>query len=94
MTKLLINLEGEANRKARFRTVVALIIDGEEHLFEGIVEGRIIDERRGGQGFGYDPIFVPDGFDKTFADLGEEVKNSISHRSRAVNKLCEFLKHQ
>jgi XTP/dITP diphosphohydrolase len=94
MTKLLINLEGEANRKARFRTVVALIIDGEEHLFEGIVEGRIIDERRGGQGFGYDPIFVPDGFDKTFAELGEEVKNTISHRSRAVNKLCEFLKHQ
>lgn len=94
MTKLLINLEGEANRKARFRTVVALITDGKEHLFEGIVEGRIIDERRGGQGFGYDPIFVPDGFDKTFAELGEEVKNSISHRSRAVNKLCEFLKHQ
>jgi XTP/dITP diphosphohydrolase len=94
MTKLLINLNGEANRKARFRTVVALIIDGEEHLFEGIVEGQIIDERRGGQGFGYDPIFVPDGFDKTFAELGEEVKNTISHRSRAVNKLCEFLKHQ
>jgi XTP/dITP diphosphohydrolase len=58
------------------------------------VEGQIIDERRGGQGFGYDPIFVPDGFDKTFAELGEEVKNTISHRSRAVNKLCEFLKHQ
>jgi XTP/dITP diphosphohydrolase len=94
MTKLLINLKGESNRKARFRTVVALIIDGEEHLFEGIVEGQIIDERRGGQGFGYDPIFVPDGFDKTFAELGEEVKNTISHRSRAVNKLCEFLKHQ
>jgi XTP/dITP diphosphohydrolase len=91
MTKLLNKLEGEENRKARFRTVVALIIDGEEHLFEGIVNGSIIKERRGGKGFGYDPIFVPDGYEETFAELGEEVKNTISHRARAVKKLTQFL---
>jgi XTP/dITP diphosphohydrolase len=91
MTKLLKNLEGKDNRNAQFRTVVALIIDGEEHLFEGIVKGKIIEERRGGKGFGYDPIFIPEGYDKTFAELGEEVKNTISHRARAVNKLALFL---
>ncbi len=91
MKKLLNNLNGEKNRKARFRTVVALIINGKEFLFEGIVEGNIIENRRGDKGFGYDPIFMPDGYEKTFAELGEEVKNKISHRSRAVNKLCKFL---
>jgi XTP/dITP diphosphohydrolase len=91
MTKLLKNLEGKDNRNAQFRTVVALIIDGEEHLFEGIVKGKIIEESRGGKGFGYDPIFIPEGYDKTFAELGEEVKNTISHRARAVNKLALFL---
>jgi XTP/dITP diphosphohydrolase len=91
MKKLLNNLNGEKNRKARFRTVVALIINGKEFLFEGIVEGNIIENRRGDNGFGYDPIFMPDGYEKTFAELGEEVKNKISHRSRAVNKLCKFL---
>jgi XTP/dITP diphosphohydrolase len=91
MTKLLENMEGMTNRRARFRTVVALIIDGREHHFEGVVEGRIIEERRGGKGFGYDPLFIPNGYTETFAELGEEVKNRISHRSRAVNKLCKFL---
>lgn len=91
MKKLLNNLNGEKNRKARFRTVVALIINGKEFLFEGIVDGNIIENRRGDNGFGYDPIFMPDGYEKTFAELGEEVKNKISHRSRAVNKLCKFL---
>jgi XTP/dITP diphosphohydrolase len=91
MTKLLENMEGMTNRRARFRTVVALIVDGREHHFEGVVEGRIIEERRGGKGFGYDPLFIPNGYTETFAELGEEVKNRISHRSRAVNKLCKFL---
>ena len=92
MQKLLKELEGKENRKAQFRTVICLIMEGKEYLFEGIVKGHIIEEKRGGAGFGYDPIFVPEGYDQTFAELGNDVKNTISHRARAVEKLCTFLK--
>ena len=92
MKKLLLNLEGVSNRKAQFRTAICLLMDGEEHLFEGICKGEIITEKRGTCGFGYDPIFVPEGYDQTFAQLGEDIKNQISHRARAVAKLCDFLK--
>ncbi len=88
---LLRNLQGADDRSARFRTVIALILGGKEYLFEGRVEGRIIDEYRGTEGFGYDPIFVPEGCDQTFAQMPPEEKNAISHRARAVEKLCEFL---
>ncbi|KAA6337931.1 Nucleoside triphosphate pyrophosphohydrolase [termite gut metagenome] len=91
MMKVQQELEGKENRKARFRTVIALILNGKEYLFEGIVRGEIIKEKRGSSGFGYDPIFMPEGYDKTFAELGNDVKNTISHRAAAVNKLCEFL---
>ncbi len=95
MTKLLKELGENNNRKARFRTVIALleVNDGEvtKHLFEGIVNGSIIRERRGTEGFGYDPIFQPDGYQQTFAELGMDIKNTISHRARAVKKLAEFL---
>lgn len=91
MTKLLHNLTGKTERGAQFRTVIALLIRDDTHLFEGIVRGTIIEERRGEGGFGYDPIFVPNGYDKTFAELGSEVKNRISHRAQAVEKLAEFL---
>ena len=89
---LLKNLEGVTNRKARFRTVISLILDGEEHLFEGIVEGRIAESEAGCGGFGYDPLFIPDGYDCTFAEMSADEKNAISHRGRAVQKLVEFLK--
>lgn len=92
MAKLLHELGDNSNRKARFRTVIALIIDGKVNTFEGIVKGEIIRERRGGEGFGYDPIFQPEGYDKTFAELGMDIKNHISHRARAVQKLAEFLR--
>ena len=92
MQKLLKELEGKENRKAQFRTAICLIIEGKEYLFEGIVKGKIIEEKRGGAGFGYDPIFVPEGHDQTFAELGNDIKNTISHRARAVEKLCKFLK--
>lgn len=92
MKKLLHELEGVENRKAQFRTVFALIIDGKEHLFEGIVKGEIIKNRRGISGFGYDPIFVPEGYTQTFAEMGSELKNKISHRALAMEKLCRFLK--
>lgn len=97
MTKLLRELEGKENRQARFRTVIALIELGEDetenvHLFEGIVEGHISTERQGTEGFGYDPIFVPEGYEKSFAALGETIKNHISHRARAVKKLADYLK--
>lgn len=88
---LLKNMEGKENRRARFRTVISLIEGGEEHLFEGIVEGRIIDHESGSEGFGYDPLFVPDGFDRTFAEMTADVKNEISHRGRAVRKLVAYL---
>lgn len=92
MNVLLGKLAGIANRTACFRTSIALVLDGEIHYFDGTVSGYIIDEKRGNGGFGYDPIFVPEGYDKTFAELGNDVKNGISHRARAVSKLVEFLK--
>lgn len=88
---LLKNMEGAADRRARFRTVVALILDNKEYLFEGIVEGRIAEAESGAEGFGYDPLFVPDGFERTFAEMSAEEKNAVSHRGRAVRKLAEFL---
>ena len=91
MTTLLKELEGKDNRKARFRTVIALIQGTDEHLFEGIVEGHIATGERGTEGFGYDPVFAPEGGEKTFAELGVEAKNCISHRARAVKKLADFL---
>lgn len=91
MKKLLRDMEGVENRKARFRTVFALIVDGKEHLFEGIVKGEIIKTRRGTSGFGYDPIFIPEGYSQTFAEMGNDLKNKISHRALATNKLCRFL---
>jgi non-canonical purine NTP pyrophosphatase, rdgB/HAM1 family len=93
MRKVLEKLEGISNREARFRTVISLIIEGKTHAFEGVIKGKIIEEERGEAGFGYDPIFMPDGYDKTFAELGNDIKNEISHRALAVNKLCEFLKN-
>ncbi len=92
MRRLLKELEEKENRKARFRTVIALILNGEVHQFEGTVEGHILLEKRGSSGFGYDPVFVPEGYTESFAELGEEIKNQISHRARAVQKLAEFLK--
>ena len=103
MTKLLHELGNNNNRKARFRTVIALIEKKDVcpcgctsvkkvHQFEGIVNGEIIREHRGGEGFGYDPIFQPEGYDKTFAELGMDIKNTISHRARATQKLAEYLK--
>ena len=102
MSRLLRELGENNNRRARFRTVIALILKKdvcpcgctsikEIHQFEGIVEGQIIKECRGGEGFGYDPIFQPDGYEETFAELGMEIKNHISHRARAVKKLADFL---
>lgn len=91
MKKLLANLDGVANRKARFRSVIALILDGKEYLFEGKIEGEIISEEKGTAGFGYDPIFMPEGYVQTFAELGSNVKNDISHRALAVKALCRFL---
>lgn len=89
--KVLFNLAGKTDRSARFRTVISLIINGEERLFEGICKGRIIEERRGNQGFGYDPVFVPDGFDTSFAEMSREQKAAISHRAKAVENLVAFL---
>ncbi len=89
--KLLAELHDKDNRAARFRTVIALIQGTDEHLFEGIVEGHITTEERGTEGFGYDPVFAPEGGEKTFAELGVEAKNNISHRARAVRKLADFL---
>ena len=105
MARLLRELGNNNNRRARFRTVIALIQKKnvcpcgctaikEIHQFEGIFEGQIICERRGGEGFGYDPIFQPDGYDQTFAELGMDIKNHISHRARATQKLAEFLKSE
>ena len=93
MEKALAELQGVENRKARFRTVISLILNNREYMFEGIINGKIIEEERGEAGFGYDPIFMPDGYDKTFAELGDEIKNHISHRALAVNKLSEFLRN-
>lgn len=81
-----------ANRRARFRTSVTLIIDGNRHFFDGIMEGRIALEKAGNAGFGYDPIFIPEGYSETNAQLGEELKNSISHRGKALRAMADFLK--
>lgn len=89
--KLLAALAGISNRRAQFRTVVSLILNDKTYFFEGIVTGRIIAEERGVGGFGYDSVFVPDGYDKTFAELPAAVKNSISHRARAMEQLNNFL---
>ena len=91
MKLLLHNLENKSDRHARFRTVFALIYQGEEHLFEGIVEGEILHERHGNEGFGYDPVFEPEGRGISFAEMTAEDKNAISHRGRATQKLVEFL---
>ena len=91
MLKLLHELDGKENRKAQFRTAISLILDGKEYLFEGVIKGEIIKEKRGDSGFGYDPVFMPKGYDRTFAELGNDIKNQISHRALAVQKLCEFL---
>ena len=91
MQKLLSKLQDVDYRKARFRTVIALLQKGEERFFEGIVNGVITREKSGCEGFGYDPIFQPDGYDKTFAELGMDIKNKISHRARATAKLCAAL---
>ncbi len=91
MRKLLENLKEKSDRSAQFRTVIALLYQGEEHLFEGVVRGGIITEHKGTQGFGYDPVFVPEGYNTTFAEMTAEEKNSISHRGRAVAKLAAFL---
>lgn len=89
--KLLEKLATEANRSARFRTSIAYIDGGDEYLFDGIVNGTIIKDRRGSSGFGYDPVFMPIGYAQTFAELGDEVKNEISHRALAIKKLHDFL---
>ena len=91
MTKLLENMADKDNRKARFRTAICLIEGGEKHFFDGIVNGEIIRARRGASGFGYDPIFMPEGYTETFAEMGNDEKNKISHRARAVAKLCDYL---
>lgn len=84
-------MEGKVNRNARFRTVIALLLNGKEYLFDGIVKGVITSEKRGENGFGYDPIFIPEGYTQTFAELGNDIKNKISHRAKAVEKLDKFL---
>lgn len=93
VVKLLKAMEGIENRKARFRTVIALNINGEQYFFEGIVNGKILTEEHGTGGFGYDPIFQPDGFEESFSEMGLEEKNKISHRGRATAKLVDFLKN-
>ena len=92
--KLLAELADKDNRKARFRTAIAFIVQQEEHLFEGILEGEIAPVRRGTDGFGYDPVFIPEGTGKTFAELGSDIKNRISHRALAVNQLIEYINHE
>lgn len=91
MRKLLAEMKGKENRKAQFRTSICLIEGGTEHLFEGVVKGEIIEEKRGASGFGYDPVFMPEGYTETFAEMGSEEKNRISHRARAVQALCAYL---
>jgi XTP/dITP diphosphohydrolase len=92
MDKVLNKLSKINNRKARFRTVISLVVNGKEKQFEGIVEGTILREKRGGRGFGYDPIFCPEGYEETFAEMDLNTKNNISHRGRAVEKLVNYLK--
>jgi len=90
--KLLLKMEGAEERSARFRTVISLIFDGKEYHFQGVVEGMITDNASGTNGFGYDPVFVPAGYETTFAEMDLELKNRISHRARAVQQLVDFLK--
>jgi XTP/dITP diphosphohydrolase len=90
--KLLQKMENIQDRSARFRAVICLILDGKEHYFEGICQGKILKERRGIEGFGYDPVFIPDGSDKTFAEMSMEEKNAFSHRGKAVAALVAYLK--
>ena len=92
MRKLLENLTGKTDRNAQFRTVIALIINGEEMLFNGIVKGSIATEKKGDSGFGYDPVFVPEGHSASFAQMSSEMKNSMSHRFRATQQLSDYLK--
>ena len=92
MNKLLKEMEEKNDRKAQFRSIISLIEKGEERQFEGIVKGQITREKRGESGFGYDPIFQPDGYETTFAELGSDIKNRISHRARAVAALCDYLR--
>ena len=92
MQKLLENLTGKSNRNAQFRTVIALIVKGDEKLFNGIVKGTITTRKMGDSGFGYDPIFVPEGYSESFAQMSGEMKNSISHRFRATQQLSDYLK--
>lgn len=94
MEKLLLNMQNIDDRKARFRTVIALIENGKTSYFEGIIPGEIIREKKGNTGFGYDPVFVPDGYTETFAELGADVKNKISHRALAVEQLLNYLKNR
>lgn len=94
LKKLMQAMNGITNRKARFRTVICLIKDGKEYLFEGTVEGHIAHETAGIEGFGYDPVFIPDGYSETFAQMPLSLKNTISHRSRAMQKLIGFLKSE
>jgi XTP/dITP diphosphohydrolase len=94
MTKVLQLLDNKTNRKARFRTVISLILDGQEHQFEGVAEGTILTARKGGKGFGYDPIFQPDGSEKAFAEMELAEKNQYSHRGKAFRKLIDFLQQQ
>jgi len=94
MTKILSELEGKENRKAKFRTIVALILNGKEHSFEGKIDGSITRSKSGSDGFGYDPIFQPNGFDITFSEMSMAEKNAISHRGKAVAKLVAFLKEE
>ncbi len=94
MDKLLTEMQDISDRAAQFRAVMALIIDGVEHVFEGIVKGQILRERHGEGGFGYDPIFLPDGYDKTFAELSQDIKNNISHRYHAIRAMKTHLEVQ
>jgi XTP/dITP diphosphohydrolase len=93
INKVLSELQGQTNRQAQFRTVISLILDGKEHQFEGICAGTITETRKGGKGFGYDPIFIPEGSNLSFAEMGMEEKSKMSHRARAFYKLVEFLKN-
>ena len=93
MSKILLEMKGISNRKALFKTIISLVINGEEKQFEGVVSGVILSQRQGEKGFGYDPIFLPDGFTMSFAEMDSSQKNKISHRAIAVNKLVEYLKN-
>lgn len=94
INKVLDEIKNETNRSARFRCVIALILNGKEHQFEGTVEGKILTEEHGSEGFGYDPVFQPEGYKQSFAEMPLEIKNQISHRGRAVAKLTDFLREK